>query len=229
MTTRIVLLMTLLIFSTNGFTESTPKQDWFQFNQHQQTYTIDSTHVRPSVLLRELAITSGIEILYDDRLTKPIQLYTNDVDINRIVSQLERDYSTITQYRSNQQGNNVLAKLTILPKGQLTSEHLTQAILPIEEAINLRSGDMPESAKPIFLTRLDYLENEIRAELLEKAEKIVAKREKRNQKRKERKKNKEQEIDKERAEIEALKQQDPELYQRKKSIFEAVHGKPDSQ
>lgn len=228
MTIRIISSLIFLIISIHSFSDTLSVQSWFQFNPEQNTYSIDSSNVHPNILLRQLALTSGVEILFDNRLKKPINLYTKHASINQVVADLERDYSTITRYRKNKQGKDVLAKLTILPKGQLSSDDLSYAVLPIEEAINLRSGDMSESAKPTFLTRLDYLETEIKELLLEKAEKIVQKRERREQKIKTKKQQKQDELTAQRAELEALKQEDPELYQRKKSIFEAVHGQPDS-
>ncbi|WP_396588236.1 hypothetical protein [Bermanella sp. R86510] len=226
---RIIILLLFITLSSTGVASNANNADWFQFNPEQNTYSIDSSDVHPSILLRQLALTSGVEILYDNRLKKPIDLYTKRASINQVVADLERDYSTITRYRKNKQGKDVLAKLTILPKGHLSSDDLSYAVLPIEEAINLRSGDMSESAKPTFLTRLDYLETEIKELLLEKAEKIAQKRERREQKIKNKRQQKQDELTAKRSELEALKQQDPELYQRKKSIFEAVHGKSDSQ
>lgn len=221
----LIFFLFSLISSFSYSSIAQPSEDWFIYKEADQTYTIDSKNIKPQILLHKLAEQSGIEILYDASLKDAIDIFVRNADIYRIVGDLQRNYSTMTKFRRNRKGEDILVKLTILPKDQYHSNNLIQAMQPLQEAISLRSGNMPDSAKSAYLTRLDHLEKKIRDTLTRQAEKIISKREQRNERRKTLADKRDEKRKKAFLELEALKDSDPELYEREKSILESLYGK----
>ena len=194
---RSLILLISLSFSLTGQAQN--NEHWFQYNDANQSYYINANNVHPAAFFKYLSLKSGIEIKFDKQMINPINYYANN--------------------KSVEKKQDVLTGITILPKGHFQSDQMVLAVDPLEEATHIKDGSMPSSAQPVYLTRMQHLEQRVRENLEQQAERIVIKREKRLKRLSENKREKEQKRQELLAELAELRNTDPKLYAAQKSIY----------
>lgn len=183
--------------------------NWFVYDAQTQTYSIDSQNIIPRHLFRNISKYSGIHIRFDDTLTKPIEFYGKNIKQDRIIAFLEKQYSTLQTFTKNDQGQDVLTTLTILPKGKFQSDHLVAAINPPNDNTLDNNSETENTPKPSLPSRLNALRDRMKAH--------ANGDQKTNSTLKERKENKRKRREEA---LEKLKQTHPDLYEKRKHLFE---------
>ncbi|NVK37597.1 MAG: hypothetical protein HWE18_06715 [Gammaproteobacteria bacterium] len=210
-----VLFIFLFITSLN----LQANEDWFQYQEHTQTYNVDAINIHPSAFFKYLSFYTGIGIQYDQSISTPINFYGKNTSQQQLIQFLESEFSTLLTYKKNKNNENILTNIAILPKGQFQSDNMVMAIDPVQEAITAKSDNMPTIARPVYQTRLESMEEKIRDQVERLAEKRIESREYRKQKM-ERIAAEKQTLKQQRlAELAELKVSDPKLYERTKAIY----------
>lgn len=215
---RSLILVISVFFSIASLAQN--DETWFQYNAENQSYNINATNVHPAAFFKYFSLKSGIEIQFDKQLVNPINYYAKQASQSHIIRFLEQEFSTLLKYKKDSTAKKErLTNITILPKGHYQSDNMVLAVDPIEEATYLKDGSMPRAAQPVYLTRMQHLEQRVRENLEKQAERVIAKREQRLARLEENKHNKEQRKAERLAQLEELKTKDPELYAAQKAIF----------
>lgn len=215
---RSLILLISLSFSLTSLAQN--NEHWFQYNDANQSYNINANNVHPAAFFKYLSLKSGIEIKFDKQMINPINYYANNAKQSHIIRFLEKEFSTLLTYKKSvEKKQDVLTGITILPKGHFQSDQMVLAVDPLEEATHIKDGSMPSSAQPVYLTRMQHLEQRVRENLEQQAERIVIKREKRLKRLSENKREKEQKRQELLAELAELRNTDPKLYAAQKSIY----------
>ncbi|MGR6871996.1 hypothetical protein ACU6U9_06735 [Pseudomonas sp. HK3] len=193
--------------------------NWFQYNQTTQTYSIDAENIHPAAFFKQLSTHSGIEIRFDQHLSVPINYYTKNSQQSHVIRYLEKEFSTLLTFKKNTENQEILTLISILPKGKFTSSRMISAVDPIEEAINFQNKTISSIAKSVYLTRMDHLETKVRENLEHQAELTIRKREQRINRIRESKLKKKALTQTRMAELEGLRNTDPKLYAAQKAIY----------
>lgn len=221
---RSTLFIIFTLFSL--LTSAQPISNWFEYHSDQDTYSIDATNIHPAAFFKELSLSSGIEIQYDESITKPINFYGKQVTQAAIFRFLEKEFSTLTKYKKNKHNEDVLTSLAVLPKGQFQSSKMIVAVDPVEEAINYKKGAMNKKAMPAYVTRFDHLKEKVKHAIDKSAENQISREERREQRMAEKKARKEERMKQKQLELEALKEKDPALYEIQKQRWGNFQNKP---
>jgi len=209
---RCILLFVLSCISILAIAQT--ENTWFEYNSEKETYSIDANNIHPAAFFKELSLSSGIEIQYDESIIKPIHFYGKDVKQDTIFRFLEKEFSTLTKYKKNKDNQDVLTFLAVLPKGQFQSSKMILAVDPVEESMIFQKGQMNKKAIPTYVTRLDHLKEKVRQTIEKSAQHRMDKQERREKRLAEKQARREERKKQKRLEIEALKESDPELYER---------------
>jgi hypothetical protein len=214
---RYLLLLVLLYLPIASFAQI--NETWFQYNPSTNTYSIDADNIHPAAFFKSFSLNSGIEIQFDDQILSPINYYANNNTQSQIVSFLEKEFSTLLTFKKDNNNQEILTLISILPKGKRQASRMISAVDPIEETIHFKTGNLPAKAKPIYLTRMDHLELKVRENLERQADYKIKKQEKREQRLTEERKVKAENDNRKLAELESLKDSDPQYYAMQKAIY----------
>lgn len=218
---RYWLLLICLHLTVNGHAQ--PKEAWFQYDETSQRYQIDALNVHPAAFFKEFSLHSGIEIQFDQGLTEPVDFYMTQGTQDQLIGFLEKQYSTLLTFKKDQNNIETLTSISVLPKGQFQSSKMVVAVDPLEETINFKQNIMSQTAKPVYLTRLNHIENKVRQNLEQQAERTIKKREARLERMDNIKQQKKERDQQKLAELAAIKQSDPKLYAAQKAIYFPDH------
>lgn len=210
---RSLILMTLFLISMNSHCQS-----WFTFDKNTQSYTIEKNNVLPAIFFEKVSLHSGIEIRFDKYIDEPLNLDFYKSNLNDLVTFFDKKYSTLKSY-SNINGKEKLISIAILPKGIFQSDSMVIAANPIKEAIIHQGNKSSESAKNIYLTRIEKMNHKVKEQIQRAAKKAI----KMNIHMAKIKKDRETEELRENQyllkELAELKQENPDVYKHRVSIM----------
>lgn len=214
---RYLLLLVLLHLPIASFAQG--NETWFQYNPSTNTYSIDADNIHPAAFFKSFSLYSGIEIQFDEKILSPINYYAKNNTQSQIVSFLEKEFSTLLTFKKDNNNQEILTLISILPKGKLQTSRMVSAVDPIEETINFKTGNLPTKAKSVYLTRMDHLELKVRENLERHADYKIKKQEKREQRLAKEKSIRAENDKRKLAELASLKESDPQYYAMQKAIY----------
>jgi len=209
---RCIFFLLFIVFSITTHAQS--QDPWFQYHSEKDTYSIDANNIHPAAFFKELSLSSGIEIQYDESIVKPINFYGKQVSQDAIFRFLEKEFSTLTTYKKDKDNKDVLTSLAVLPKGQFQSSKMVVAVDPVEEAIKYKKGEMNKKAMPTYVTRFDHLQKKIQQTIEKSAQQNMDREERRKQRMAEKQARREERMKQKKLKLEELKEKDPELYEK---------------
>ena len=210
---RSLIFMTLFLISMNGHS-----QNWFVLDKKTQTYDIQKNNVTPAIFFEKVSLHTGIEIKFDKYIDEPLNLDFYKSNLNDLIVFLDKKYSTLKSY-SKVNNQETLISIAILPKGIFQSNSMVVAVNPINEAITHQNNESSESAKNIYLTRMEKMNYKVKEQIQRAASKSIKMKTHFQDLKKQRKiENDKAEKDK-LEDLAVLKQENPDLYKHRISIM----------
>jgi hypothetical protein len=214
---RYILVSCIYILTFN--VEAQSNTNWFQYDSDKQQFSITGKAIHPAAFFKQIILHSGVEIHYEKYLSDGLNLDFEGSDINEIFNFIDTNFSTLKAFIKNNEDNEILTTLTILPKGNFQSSNLVLALNPIREAVAHKQQTTPLNAQEVYITRTQKMDLKIQQNLERMASKEIEHKEKQRQKRNIKKENTSSEKNALIKEFRELKVSNPEIYQRKIEIM----------